>query len=418
MKRLFVFLAGLIIFAPLFAQTSGEEAVSPHVSQISAEVKNNFIRLTWVDSGEAQGQVYIFRSARPFSETIPPNSRPVIVPYGTQYYVDDTEEIENLYYFIAASDTSGNRFDTIIPRINSISMHLTQTAEPGIASYEPEPPVQESVPQQAAAQGSAAQIIPGISNLKARQENDKVIITYDVFGPSRNIVLYRSMQPVSRPQDLLNAVIVQSGIAAPFVDFPIPGLSWYYAAIYEDEISSGNMGIRPGRNATTTAVILSGGETAERALRPIPLPYMTLRNAIPEGDTVVDVPEQSSLNSALLNMLQSAQMPQKIPLPSKKPRIFAVDLKSPSGGEESALFQIVQEYFEKRDWDNSRIALLHYLSLPRSTEVEARARFYLGQTWYFTGNYREALFEFLSVQNLHPIEANIWIDAILAAMVH
>jgi TolA-binding protein len=109
---------------------------------------------------------------------------------------------------------------------------------------------------------------------------------------------------------------------------------------------------------------------------------------------------------------------QKAPLPSKKPRVFAVDLKSPAGGEESALFQIVKEYFEKRDWENSRIALLHYLSLPRSAEVEARARFYLGQAWYFTGNYREALFEFLSVQNLHPVEANIWIDAILTAMVY
>jgi hypothetical protein len=330
--------------------------------------------------------------------------------------------MENLYYFIAASDTSGNRFDTIIPRINSISVHPTQT--PAVETASPEPgseglPVQESVTQESAVQAQEpVRQIPGISNLKVRQENDKVIVTYDVSGPSRNIVLYRSMQPVSQPQDLLNAVIVQSGITAPFVDFPVPGFSWYYAAIYEDEISGGNMGITPGRNATTTAVILSSGEAAEWPLRPIPLPFMTLRNAIAEGDSVADVPEQISLSPKLFNMLQGSQAAQKVALPSKKPRVFAVDMQSPSGGEESALFQIVKEYFEKRDWENSRIALLHYLSLPRTTEVEARARFYLGQTWYFTGNYREALFEFLSVQNLHPVEANIWIDAILAAMVH
>jgi len=62
--------------------------------------------------------------------------------------------------------------------------------------------------------------------------------------------------------------------------------------------------------------------------------------------------------------------------------------------------------------------LQHYLSLPRSKGVEARARFYLGQTLYFIGNYRGALFEFLSIKSIHPVEANMWIDSILAAMVY
>jgi hypothetical protein len=101
----------------------------------------------------------------------------------------------------------------------------------------------------------------------------------------------------------------------------------------------------------------------------------------------------------------------------KIPRVFVVDLESPESGEESALFQIVNEQFCLLDWEGARVSLRHYLSLPRSRDVEARARFYLGQTLYYTGKYREALLEFLFIRSIHPVEANNWIDAILAAMV-
>jgi hypothetical protein len=37
---------------------------------------------------------------------------------------------------------------------------------------------------------------------------------------------------------------------------------------------------------------------------------------------------------------------------------------------------------------------------------------------YFTEKYREALFEFMAVKPLHPVEANIWIEAVLTAMVY
>ena len=402
MKR-WVFTA---ILALVLAVSSGLAAqdgnASPHVSQIRAESRNNLIRLTWVDSPDVRGPVYIFRSTRPFSGSIPANSRPVIVRYGEQYYIDDTEEMENIYYFIAASDTAGRRYDTIIPNINSTNVNLTQAAVL-------EPPVRDT---------PKVEPIQGISNLRVVRDGDRVIVTYDVAGPHKNAILYRSMQPVRRPQDLLNAVIVQSGISSPFVDFPVPGLSWYYAVIYEDEISSGNMGIRSGINATISAVIISGDDAAERAIRPIPLPVMSLRNAMGDNFFLTDISGQVPLSAETERMLRNTQMPPKAPLVKKAPRVFAVDLQSPSGGEESALFQIVKEYFEKRDWEGAQAGLTHYLTLPRSKDVEARARFYLGQTLYFTGNYREALFEFLSVKSLHPAEANVWIDAILTAMVY
>jgi hypothetical protein len=402
----------IILLTLVFTVAAGIAAQSrdffPYVSHIRAESRNNLIRLTWVDSPDALGPVYIFRSARPFSGSIPANIRPVVVGYGEQYYIDDSDDMENVYYFIAASEVSGQRYDIIIPQINSTSASLSRTAPNGGTSSDAE----------TSPAGRAAEPMHGIYNLRAVRDGERVIVTYDSAEPRRNVILYRSMQPVRRPQDLLNAIIVQSGISSPFFDFPVHGITWYYAVIYEDEVSGGNVGIRPGSNATTSAVIISAAGTAEYSLRPIPLPFLTLRSALPEGYFFARTPDEIPLSADSANMLRNSQIPQKAPLVLKNPRVFVVDLEAPSGGEESALFQIVMESFVKFEWESARISLQHYLSLPRSRDAEVRARFYLGQTLYYTGNYREALIEFLSFRSLFQAEANSWIEAVLTAMVY
>jgi len=372
----------------------------PHITQIKVEARNNLIRLTWTDSPEARGPVFIFRSARPFSSFIPANIRPVVVRYGEQYYIDDTEDMGNVYYFIAASDVSGRRYDLIIPRINSTSLNFV--AEEESENVITEAPVIEP------------KIIEGISNIRAIQEGEKVIIYFDSTRPRRNIILYRSMQPLRQPQDLLNAVIVQSGISSGFVDYPVPDITWYYILMYEDEISSGNMDVKPGVNSTVSPVRITAFQTTERSLRPIPLPILTINNAVQYGS----VNDRMTLGKDSLNILRNTSMPSKIPMIQKKPRIFAIDLEAPAGGEESALFQILSEHFINFEWEKALDNLQHYLSLPRSKDVEARARFYLGQTLYYTEKYREALMEFLSFKKFNTMEANHWIDAVLSAMVY
>jgi len=385
----------------------------PYVSQIKVEARNNLIRLTWVDSPDARGPVYIFKSVRPFTGAVPANIRPVVVRYGEQYYVDDTDDMKNLYYFVAASDNSGRRYDLILPRINSTSIVPSQ-AQSQLTEEEIASPAQPSI----TALPPSAKPSEGIYNLRAALDGDRVIITYEIEGPRRNAILYRSTQPVHRPQDLLNAVIVQSRVTSPFIDVPVPGLSWYYALVYEDEISSGNMGIKPGFNATVSPVTVVGEQSTERSLRPIPLPVMTLRNTMPEGLFLTEIPGQMPLSKETSSILRDTQMPGKAPLNLKRPRVFAVDLVAPTGGEESALFEIVMEYFVKFQWDTARVSLQYYLSQPRSSEIEGRARFYLGQALYYNGLYREALMEFLTFRSLNLPEANKWIDAVLSAMVY
>ncbi|MCL2196313.1 MAG: hypothetical protein FWB77_01730 [Treponema sp.] len=400
---LIVFALFLALPAAVFAQNRD---YIPYVSQIRVESRNNLTRLTWLDSPDARGPVYIYRSARPFAGSVPANIRPVVVRYGEQYYIDDSDDMENVYYFAAASDLSGRRYDIILPRINSISLIPGQASEESIASDEFELP--------------SAEPIQGISNLRATQDGERVIITFSAYGPRRNAILYRSMTQIRVPQDLLNAVIVQSGIDSPFIDFPVPvpGLKWYYAVIYEDEVASGNMGIKPGINATSTAVSVTSEQTPERPLRPIPLPVLTLRNTMPDSFFMTDIPESAPLSAVSENILRDTKMPAKVALTLKRPRVFAVDLVAPTGGEESALFQIITEFFVTFQWETARISLQHYLSLPRSRDIEARARFYLGQVLYYSGNHREALMEFLKIRSVHAAEANNWIEAVLTAMVY
>ena len=377
---------------------------APYVTQINIEARQNLIRITWLDSTDARGPVYIFRSARPFSGSIPANIRPVVINYGEQYYIDDADDMENLYYFIAASEVTGYRYDIIIPRVNSASVVPASYDEGSYVVLDSLYPV-------------PAQSVEGIYNLRAFQDGERAVISFDLSKPQGGAILYRSTQPIQKPQDLLNAIIVQSGIVSPFVDFPVPGISWYYAVIFEDEIASGNMGIKPGINATVSAVTIYSDNNIERSLRPIPLPILTFRD-IPEGFFIPEIRSAAVLSAQAQQMLQGTPMPQKAPLTLKHPRVFVVDLYAPSSGEESALFQIVMEYFVKFEWETACVSLQHYLSLPRSKDIEARARFYLGQTLYYTASYREALMEFLAFRSQYPDEANEWINAVLSAMVY
>jgi len=395
-----VFLFFVLILA-VPACLRAQDGFLPAVTQIKAEIRNKLIRLTWTDSPDALGPVYIFRSARPFGGSVPANIRPIVVRYGTQSYIDDTDGMENIYYFIAASDVSGRRYDIIIPQINSLIVNI---ASPGESVY-----VSPSVTEEWNAQG--------IFNLRARNDGETVVITFNTTNPQKRAVLYRSAQPVMKNEDLLNAVIVRAGVRSPFTDMPAPQTAWYYTVIYEDEISSGNINIKPGINSTASAVFAYGEETAYSFIRPVPLPILTL-NDFGAGAFLPQPSRELPLSNDSMNIVGSVRPLQKEPLPLKKPRVFAIDLEVTSSGEEAALVRIINEYFGKFDWEGALVNLQQYLSLPRSRDIQTRASFYLAQVLYYNGRYNEALMEFLSFRSVNPVEANSWIDAVLSAMVY
>jgi hypothetical protein len=396
------FLAGLLFFmaSSAFAQDSAaEKAFSPYVSHLAAETRNNLVRLSWIDSSDARGPVYIFRSTHLFSDTS--GLRPTQVNYGSQLYVDETDGFGTVYYFVAASDVQGQRYDTFIPYTNTTTVVFSQA-----------PRGEPAVPIQAVETLRAGDSV--ISGLMAHTQGEGIIISFALSGTGRNPVLYRSNQPIHRVQDLLSSIIVQTGISSPFIDYPAPGSSYYYALVFEDDITGGVLEIQPGRNATIEAVEIAGKAQENTPLaRAIPLPTLSIYKASPGSDFYSGLPSPAS--PLLVENLETTRKEQPAPPPLKRPRVFARDLESPGGGEESILQTIVQGPFVQREWQSARDQLLRFLALPRSRASEARAHFYLGQTYYYNGRNRDALLEFLIVQSTYPDEANEWIEAVLGA---
>ncbi|MDR1863256.1 MAG: hypothetical protein LBQ67_04970 [Treponema sp.] len=411
----FFLIPGALLFSqniPGTPRTGGEDALFvPFVSRLQGEMKNNFLRLSWIDSPSARGPVYIYRSELPFEEILPASrGRPVEVPYGAESYIDEPEGPGTLYYFVAASDEWGQKYEISIPFGNTISI---QAPAPEGEADRVRPP--------AAAGGSFPGELPGISGLTASAEGDRVIIRFTA-GEGKRPVLYRSVRPLTKTGDLLNAVIVQPGIASPFIDYPVPGIPYYYAVIPEAEITGGTLRIMPGVNATTQGAEAASGRRVglrnpELGLRSLPLPQISLQTAAPGINAFSETPLRMDLSPEAARVLADIPSPGNKAEPLKKPRAFNQDLETPAGGEEHTLRAIVQDSFSKKKWETAIDELSRYLSLPRSSLPEARARFYLGQCYYFTGAYRESLFEFLSVQGDYPVESAEWIRSVLNLLI-
>ena len=392
------------IVLPLSAQTA--QVFAPFVSELQGEVRNGLIRLSWLDSPDIRGPVYIYRSSQPFdgSGSLQENgTRPAEIPYGIQSHVDEIETGGTIYFFAVASDASGRTYEIPIPSTNTIRVQLSETG-----------PVTPSAP--IGAERTTPEKIPGvpagISALEAAAQADRVIITFNE-GNVRDIALYRSIRPINQTQDLLGAVILQTKISSPFTDFPVPGIPYYYAAIAENDLIHGTVEIIPGRNSTKAPVEVSAVRgDPERDLRAIPLPQMSTQAVAPGMNTYSETPpaELSPMAAmALGNIPVKADDP-----PLKRPRVFARDLETPSSvGEDYILSSLITGSFSAKDWETAKEELSNFLALPRSPETRARARFYLGQSYYFLRQPREGLFEFLSIQNRFPAEAAEWIQASL-----
>ncbi|MDR0600836.1 MAG: hypothetical protein LBG42_00505 [Treponema sp.] len=383
------------LFAAVSLPLAGQETIfAPFVSRLEAELKNNLLRLSWLDSKDARGPVYIFRSSRPFTDSNDPALvDPVTVPYGTQSWVDEPDNAGTVYYFVAASDEQGRRYNIFIPDGNMAALGI---------------------------EGGSRPPDPGIFGIEAAVEGEKVILSWRAAAAARSAILYRSSRPLRDTGDLLGAVIVQTGPVPPFTDFPAPGIPWYYAVVFEDELAGGSVRMIPGGNVTAEAVRVrpeAEGHGERFEMRSIPLPLVSITNAVKGADASDELGAPVSISPEAAKAASGFTTERGV-LPPKQPRAFREDLQAPAGGEESTLRAIVQGSFAGRDWETSRTELIRYLSVPRSPLPLARAHFYLGQAWYFSENYREALIEFLAVQSRYPQEANEWIEDTLSRLIN
>ena len=426
MRSLVWLVLGMAALAlPLAAQDIPAQVL--FVSHLQGEVKNNLVRLSWEDSPDARGPVYIYRSSLPLEGDGPflgtgplLGVRPIRVPYGVQYYVDEIESGAAIYYFVVASDETGRTFDVRMVPGNYISV---QPLAGSIASAVPETTRATAAPRAGA--GTTTEIPRGISSLEAAAEGDKVIISF-AAGPENsgvnNAVLYRSVQPINATADLLGAVIIQTHVRSPAADYPVPGIPYYYAVVDGEDLIRGTVAIVPGQNATAAPIraAASGGQgidSSGRDMRVMPLPEISIQAVVP-GINAYPGPSAPAELSPLAARVLGNIPARPLPAPSlKEPRIFTRDTEAPrTGGEDYTLALIVKGSFSAKNWEAARDELVRFLALPRSSEAQARARFYLGQCSYFLRRPGEGLFEFLAAGDRYPVEAAEWIQASLDMM--
>lgn len=401
-KFLALFLFSLLGIAWVVPEETAPQG--PFVRQISATLQDNKVLLQWVDAPDGTGPVYIYRKVIKPGSAAPQELEPVQVPRGVQSYIDPIETDGLRSYLVLASRNDGNPFNVTIPDTNYIELEARRTVLPLSQS--------DSKYQ-------------NISSIKTEVNKDSILLSFTLNGSettsNRPLVLYRSTQPIRYVQDLVQAVIVQGGItSSPFIDYPVPDIPYYYALVFEDDIKQGTLQLEAGKNVTMVPVEVPAGAFRiglpgpQKDIRSIPLPTLSITAAVPGAQNSITIPAV-----ALPLSPESAKAVAALPFPEpkkaslKKPRVFSQDLTASGGGEEYTLRSIVQGPFNSRDWNTVIDQLVRFLSLPRSSTIEARSRFYLGQAYYMTGLYREALFEFLLMKNLYPAEAREWIQSIL-----
>jgi tetratricopeptide (TPR) repeat protein len=407
----------------IFAQET-EKVLRTSVSKLDAELKNGFIRISWTDSPDIQGPVYVYRSTTPFpaapSASLP---YPVAVPYGVQSYVDEADRPGTYFYFAAASDDKGKKYTSVILYDNTLSVTVGRE---DVSGYGYSPAHIQEFPGPRPVETFFTGPDTGIRELRAAVEGDRIRLTF--LGNGKNAVLYRSTRPMRTREDLIQAVIISRASTPPLVDYPVPGIPYFYALVLEEELTSGYVPLKAGSNVTANPTEVPpspnrpGFSGDERRVRPLPVPDMAdaaqAPPAMPLSEDALKALDAAGFFGSGKPQTEEAlrtgyQTPQK---PFREPDIFLEDLEAQAAGEQAHLRIIVQGSFSGQNWEKAADELQRFLSLPHSAQVTSRARFYLGQVYYFKGMPQEALFEFLAAQTLYPNESNPWIDTVLARL--
>ncbi len=85
-------------------------------------------------------------------------------------------------------------------------------------------------------------------------------------------------------------------------------------------------------------------------------------------------------------------------------------------GAAKYLVEIQTAYLQPKDWKGAINALNTVLRLTLDDRTAARARFYLGESWGYLKNYREAFVDFLSARDSYPEETKPFLEALFSLL--
>lgn len=146
---------------------------------------------------------------------------------------------------------------------------------------------------------------------------------------------------------------------------------------------------------------------ADGTMREQPLPYLDILGITDAPDPTIS----KSTQEKALALVGGKQTHQEAEL--LDPYLFEQDLMSPAGGDEYLLFETLRTTFVQKNYPAATAALQRFLAQNRATDVTDRANFYLGESYYYCGKYKEALSKFLDLEDTFTTLSRKWVESTL-----
>ena len=406
MKRFLFLLSalflGFISVSPLFTQVNS--IFTPFVSRIKADSTENSVKLSWMDTSDVEGICVLYRHT---SEINPENlslaSKIAVVPQGVEFHEDFPPYTNTDYYYAVLMEDS----DSVLHEVFIPFRNLTSSAVSITEKNKDNSPAM-------------------ITAINAWHESDSIRITFKSSEPSSELFVYRNSEPIEGQEDIVAANLVATlpGDSSSFVDYPVPGIGYYYGIIDSNLIKSGIYTFKAGENTTAVPVEIPVDAAPRVGLpgisssRPKPLPYLSISSGFQSGKqlspSIIDsiplkaeVPPETERIIGLITG-KTAPLSEKV----LEPVVLKEDITAQPGSDREMLAEIINSDFLNGDYGSARIKLLRFQKIKRSDEIEASINFYLGQIYYFLGENRKAFKEFLFAEDYFYLKCRPWIDSL------
>lgn len=241
------------------------------------------------------------------------------------------------------------------------------------------------------------------------------------------VLVFRSTHPITSFDEIKSiAPKAAINLRSSWVDKSPPKGECFYAVIL---VSGGKRFplIIPSVNATVTG-IKAVKKTRRHNIPPVEDDGISSRRNIPLPSAAIQKKDMGSevQDSSIELSLQGKRIEEN----TLSPYIFSEDLVEPESGEEVFLFDILKTAFIKRKYTDAAASLSRLLRTNMTRSVTTRCTFYLGECYYFIGEYNKAIEQFLNARDYSlddalspspplesvPLLSGVWIDSSLLLM--
>lgn len=264
---------------------------------------------------------------------------------------------------------------------------------------------------------------PIVQNIRAvAASSSKINVTWTLpQNPEpkiTKILVYRSKIPVTSFDQIKNETPAATLLAdtTGWTDNLTDYSDYFYAVIaYTDEpydlilvsINSTVAGvhINYAQNQNDETVVEEEKKYEDGISRELPLPFLDLSEGKESG--------QNYFSETTLQKVRELGVSGKKNIKKLDAYYFEEDLISPDSGDDYLLFDILKNHFIQKKYDTATSQLERLISANIADSTKNRAYFYLGESYYLSGKYKDAIKYFVQVEDVYPSLSKKWLDSSL-----